>query len=217
MQEHVTLLGPEESPADVRGLSSSLPPDLMEQVRGRVRPLALLLLVAFSFDPLVYFSMWAIATVAGYPVILGPVGFRLLDLGMVAASGALWWVARSRAVSADRLHALGLFYQVAICFTLALPTFWQSYLQEGIIPSLTWVPVVVHHVHTAPPPPSARAEQPIPPALGYLVLACLAKDPTERPQSARELSIRLGEITGAGVWTEDRAREWWSKLQPVPG
>ena len=34
MQEHVTLLGPEESPADVRGLSSSLPPDLMEQVRG---------------------------------------------------------------------------------------------------------------------------------------------------------------------------------------
>jgi len=50
MQEHVTLLGPEESPADVRGLSSSLPPDLMEQVRGRVRLLALLLLVAFSFD-----------------------------------------------------------------------------------------------------------------------------------------------------------------------
>ena len=49
MQEHVTLLGPEES-ADVRGLSSSLPPDLMEQVRGRVRLLALLLLVAFSID-----------------------------------------------------------------------------------------------------------------------------------------------------------------------
>ena len=44
MQEHVILLGPEESLADVRGLSSSLPPDLMEQVRGRVRLLALLLL-----------------------------------------------------------------------------------------------------------------------------------------------------------------------------
>jgi serine/threonine-protein kinase len=115
----------------------------MEQVRGRVRLLALLLLVAFSFDPLIYFSMWVIATIAGYPVILGQLGFRLLDLAMVAASGALWWVARSRAVSADRLHTLGLLYQVAICFTLALTTFWQSYLQKGIIPSLTWVPVVV--------------------------------------------------------------------------
>jgi len=90
----------------------------------------LLLLVALSFDPLVYFSRWAIATLAGYPVIPG-----------------------------------------------------QS------------------------PVPSVRAEQPIPPALDQLVLACLAKPPTERPQSARELSARLGEINGAGVWTEDRARE----------
>jgi hypothetical protein len=60
----------------VRGLSSSLPPDLMEQVRGRVRLLALLLLLAFSFDPLIYFGMWAIATIAGYPVVLGSLGFR---------------------------------------------------------------------------------------------------------------------------------------------
>ena len=58
-------------------------------MRGRVRLLALLLLVAFSFDPLIYFAMWAIATVAGYPVILGQLGFRLPDLGAVAASGAL--------------------------------------------------------------------------------------------------------------------------------
>ncbi|MEO8089762.1 MAG: hypothetical protein ABI703_05660 [Gemmatimonadales bacterium] len=59
----------------------------MEQVRGRVRLLALLLLVVFSVDPLVYFSMWAIAPVAGYPVILGQLGFRLLDLGAVACRG----------------------------------------------------------------------------------------------------------------------------------
>ena len=56
MQRHVTLLGPEESPTVVRGLSSYLPPDLMEQVRGRVRLLALLLLVALAFDPLIYFA-----------------------------------------------------------------------------------------------------------------------------------------------------------------
>jgi len=51
MQEHVTILGPQEPLEKTGGLSSSLPPDLLEQIRGRVRLLALLLLVAFSFDP----------------------------------------------------------------------------------------------------------------------------------------------------------------------
>ena len=143
MQEHVTLLGPEGPAADSRGLSSSLPPDLMEQVRDRVRLLALLLLVAFSFDPLIYFGMWAAATIAGYSVVLAQLGFRILDVGAVVASAALWWVARSRAVSSERLHTLGLLYQVAICFIIALTNFWQSYLQKSVIPSLTWVPVVV--------------------------------------------------------------------------
>ena len=143
MQEHVTLLGPGESSGDRKGLSSSLPPDLMEQVRGRVRLLALLLLVAFSFDPLLYFGIWVVATIAGYPVILGQLGFRLLDVGAVAASAGLWWGARSRAISPDRLHTLGLLYEVAICFIIAFTTFWQTYLQKGIVPSLTWVPFVV--------------------------------------------------------------------------
>jgi len=143
MQEHVTLLGLEGPSGTAKGLSSSLPPDLIEQVRGRVRILALFLLVAFSFDPLVYFGIWFIATLAGYPVIMGQLGFRLLDLGAVAASGALWWVARSRVVSSERLHTLGLLYEVAICFIIGLTSFWQAYLQKGIIPSLTWVPFVV--------------------------------------------------------------------------
>jgi hypothetical protein len=48
MEEHVTLLPPEaDSPGD-RGISSSLPPDLLEQIRGRVPLLALLLLVGGS-------------------------------------------------------------------------------------------------------------------------------------------------------------------------
>jgi eukaryotic-like serine/threonine-protein kinase len=143
MQEHVTLLGPAGSPRERKSLSSTLPPDLMEQVRGRVRLLALLLLVAFSVDPLVYFGIWLIATLAGYPVVYGQLGFRLLDLGVVAASAALWWVARSGTVGSARLLALGLVYEVAICFIIALTSFWQSYLQDGIIPSLTWVPFVV--------------------------------------------------------------------------
>ena len=48
-----------------------------------------------------------------------------------------------------------------------------------------------------------------------VVRRSLAKDPAERPQSAKELSHRLAEIDGASAWTEDRAREWWAKHQPV--
>ena len=75
--------------------------------------------------------------------------------------------------------------------------------------------MLVHHAETPPTPPSVRTEQPIPRALDDLVLSCLAKDPANRPQSARELSLRLAELDGASAWTQDRAREWWSTHQPA--
>jgi serine/threonine-protein kinase len=75
--------------------------------------------------------------------------------------------------------------------------------------------VLLHHAHTAPTPPSERSETPIPEALEQLVMSCLAKNPAERPQSARELSRRLGEIKGSAVWDEDRARDWWAQHEPA--
>ncbi len=75
--------------------------------------------------------------------------------------------------------------------------------------------LLMHHAHTAPIPPSAHTELPIPAALDDLVLSCLAKNPKERPQTARELSHRLSAIEGANAWTEDRARDWWGIHQPA--
>ncbi|HMH57258.1 MAG TPA: serine/threonine-protein kinase, partial [Gemmatimonadales bacterium] len=75
--------------------------------------------------------------------------------------------------------------------------------------------LLLKHAQTPPTPPSARTELPIPPALEDLVLSCLAKDPAKRPQSARELSRRLGELDGADEWTQDRARDWWVTHQPA--
>jgi eukaryotic-like serine/threonine-protein kinase len=69
--------------------------------------------------------------------------------------------------------------------------------------------LLLQHAQAPPAPPSARTELPIPRALDDLVLSCLAKDPAKRPQSARELSLRLAEVEGASAWTQDRAREWW--------
>jgi hypothetical protein len=78
----------------------------------------------------------------------------------------------------------------------------------------TSIALLMHHVHTPPVPPSARCELPIPPGLDRLVLSCLAKNPADRPQSAKELSLRLGEVEGASAWTQDRARAWWATHQP---
>jgi eukaryotic-like serine/threonine-protein kinase len=69
--------------------------------------------------------------------------------------------------------------------------------------------LLVHHARTAPAPPSTRTDRPISRAVDDLVLACLAKDPAERPQSARELSLRLAELADPSLWTQDRASDWW--------
>jgi len=74
---------------------------------------------------------------------------------------------------------------------------------------------VMHHAHTPPTAPSARSGTPIPRALEDLVLACLAKNPADRPQSARELSHRLGAIDFGRTWTDEKAREWWSQHEPA--
>jgi serine/threonine-protein kinase len=78
----------------------------------------------------------------------------------------------------------------------------------------TPIGLLLQHAQAPPTPPSARTDQRIPKALDDLVMSCLAKDPADRPQSAKELSRRLAEIEGASAWTQERAREWWATYQP---
>jgi serine/threonine-protein kinase len=77
--------------------------------------------------------------------------------------------------------------------------------------------LLLQHAQTPPVPPSGRTELSIPPALDDLVLACLAKDPAHRPQSARELSLRLRELEVRHPWSQERAREWWTLHKPTQG
>lgn len=75
--------------------------------------------------------------------------------------------------------------------------------------------LLLHHAQTPPTRPSTRTELPIPPALDDLVLSCLAKDPLERPQTAKDLARRLAAVPGADGWTDDRARDWWAAYRPA--
>ncbi len=73
------------------------------------------------------------------------------------------------------------------------------------------IALLMRHANAPPEPPSGRGARPIPPALDELVLACLAKDPDHRPQSARELGLRLAQVDGLQEWTQERARDWWAE------
>jgi serine/threonine-protein kinase len=85
---------------------------------------------------------------------------------------------------------------------------------ERVFVGRTPVEVLMHHIKTPPVPPSERTGRELPPSLEALVLACLAKDPDERPPSAEWLAERLAECETAGAWTPERAREWWEANLP---
>ena len=76
--------------------------------------------------------------------------------------------------------------------------------------------LLIQHAQAKPEPPSARTTLPIPKELDAIVLACLAKDPSDRPQTARELARRLEAVPVMGEWTPELARAWWETHQPVP-
>ena len=67
--------------------------------------------------------------------------------------------------------------------------------------------MVARHLSAEPVPPSIRGSVALPPELDRLVLACLAKQPSARPD-ARELGRALAEVP-VEPWTEEDAAAWW--------
>jgi serine/threonine-protein kinase len=80
---------------------------------------------------------------------------------------------------------------------------------EGATP----MQVITRRVTEDPVQPSQRTELPIPPSLETLVMACIARRPEDRPQSAAELNRALATLP-VPPWTEDDAREWWTVNPP---
>jgi eukaryotic-like serine/threonine-protein kinase len=76
--------------------------------------------------------------------------------------------------------------------------------------------LLIQHAQAMPEPPSARTELPIPKELDAIVLGCLAKNPSDRPQTARELARQLEAVPVRAEWTPELARAWWEANQPVP-
>jgi eukaryotic-like serine/threonine-protein kinase len=85
---------------------------------------------------------------------------------------------------------------------------------ETVFTGETPMATLIAHVQSTPVPPSQRTEIYIPPALDDLVLACLAKDPADRPQTADDLDRRLAASIPGSSWRVDDAREWWLRNHP---
>ena len=93
-------------------------------------------------------------------------------------------------------------------------TYWLV-TGELVFTGDTAMQLLVQHAQATPKPPSARTRLPIPKELDAIVLACLAKDPADRPQTARELARRLEAVPLRAEWTPDLARAWWDTHSPA--
>lgn len=141
-----TLLVPKSRHPVPGGISTSLPADLVEQIRGRVRLLAVLLFIGFAFDVAVFLAEWIAAALKLRALpsdFFDFAAFQWVYLAAAAGSASLWWAAGRRRVSPSRLHVLGLVYEVLICAVIAVSSTWQHYLDRGQLPNLTWVPTIV--------------------------------------------------------------------------
>jgi serine/threonine-protein kinase len=63
-------------------------------------------------------------------------------------------------------------------------------------------------------PPSRRSTIPISKELDELIVACLAEDPKDRPQTAQELSDRLALLGLERDWSPRRREVWWRDHSP---
>lgn len=147
---------------------------------------------------------------------------------MITASFAMLGLARWRRVQPPTVVAWALVYQVAVSFAIAFSEYFNTFatfppqLMEQDVVGYTLVfekdsyaALLLAHAALAPEPPSARAAHPIPPGVDAVVLACLAKDPADRVESAQALDARLAGIPLPEPWTTARAAEWWQRHPPA--
>ncbi len=141
---------------------------------------------------------------------------KVVDFGLVksvqAAGGGLTlenvvlgtphYMAPEAITSPDRIDARSDLYALGAV---------GYYLLTGkvVFEGETAMSVFTQHLRETPVAPSARLGRSIPARLEALILAALAKDPADRPESARAFRDALLSCTDVPVWRESDAAAWW--------
>jgi len=79
-----------------------------------------------------------------------------------------------------------------------------------VFPEGDMTEVLAHHLSDEPEFPSARLGRKLPEDLEYVIMACLSKDPAERPDGARALAQML-RACDCGSWSLEDAQLWWDE------
>ncbi len=89
------------------------------------------------------------------------------------------------------------------------------YLLTGHPPfvSSNLVDLLRMHIMEAPTPPTQRLGRRVSAELETAVLACLEKNPANRPQTARDVANLLRKCPEFGQWTIDDGDAWWGRFE----
>jgi len=80
----------------------------------------------------------------------------------------------------------------------------------------TFAELCQQHIDAIPLTPSQRIGRAIHPDLEHTILACLEKNRAKRPQTARELAMKLHRLINSDTWSLTDAEAWWSRHERDP-
>lgn len=83
---------------------------------------------------------------------------------------------------------------------------------QPVFESESIVRLLNDHINTTPPAPSDVLGKKVASDLEEAILSCLAKDPTDRPQTAEQLADALVRCADSDGWTRGMARRWWANF-----
>jgi serine/threonine-protein kinase len=74
--------------------------------------------------------------------------------------------------------------------------------------------MMIAHIRNTPQAPSQHSEFAVSRELDEVVLACLEKDPANRPATADELAVRFRACDVGEPWTQAQSAAWWQQHLP---
>lgn len=95
-------------------------------------------------------------------------------------------------------------------YSLGCVGYWLLTGQQ-VFPGGTPIQILAKHIGDQPPPPSQHLPTPLPGDLEGLIMRCLGKDPSARPDGPAGFLAELERCVVPAPWDQVAARAWWAR------